>query len=220
MSRTPVIALLDANVLYPAPLRDYLLHLASLGVYEPIWTAAIQDEWIRNLVKARPDINGAALEATQRSMDKAFPGSNVMGYESLIENLSLPDPDDRHVLAAAIKGDAQTIVTANLKDFPSSVLLAYSVLVNSLHPFAFGAGFVQRNASDAKALAFECIERGDDIGVFHPAGAAPTGPKVDQHIAATKSGETYRPAQGVILCKVRGKFAFSAGYSPYWRPNR
>jgi len=80
MSRTPVIALLDANVLYPAPLRDYLLHLASLGVYEPIWTAAIQDEWIRNLVKARPDINRAALEATQRSMDKAFPGSIVMGY--------------------------------------------------------------------------------------------------------------------------------------------
>jgi len=73
MSRPPVItALLDANVLYPAPLRDYLLYLAGLGVYEPVWTKAIQDEWIRNLLKARPDINRVALEATRRSMDKAF----------------------------------------------------------------------------------------------------------------------------------------------------
>jgi len=52
MSRPPIItALLDANVLYPAPLRDYLLYLASLGVYEPVWTKAIQDEWMRNLLK-------------------------------------------------------------------------------------------------------------------------------------------------------------------------
>jgi hypothetical protein len=85
MSRSPVItALLDANVLYPAPLRDYLLHLASLGVYEPLWTAAIQDEWIRNLIKVRPDLNRAALETTQEAMNRAFPGSNVMDYESLI----------------------------------------------------------------------------------------------------------------------------------------
>jgi hypothetical protein len=89
MSRSPIIiALLDANVLYPAPLRDYLLHLASLGVYTPLWTATIQEEWIRNLLKARPDISRAALEATRRSMDKAFPGSNIIGYESLIGNIS------------------------------------------------------------------------------------------------------------------------------------
>ncbi|MES1250216.1 MAG: PIN domain-containing protein, partial [Chitinophaga rupis] len=121
MSRSLVTttALLDANVLYPAPLRDYLLHLASLGVYEPIWTDSIQDEWIRSLIKVRPDISRAALVATQRAIDKAFPGSNVAGHESLIDNLSLPDPDDRHVLAAAIKGGAQIIVTANLKDFPT-----------------------------------------------------------------------------------------------------
>lgn len=119
MSRPPVItALLDANVLYPAPLRDYLLYLASLGVYLPLWTAVIQDEWIKNLIEARPDLKRAALEATQRSMDRAFPGSNITGYEFLIEGLSLPDPNDRHVLAAAIKGEAQVIVTANLKDFP------------------------------------------------------------------------------------------------------
>jgi hypothetical protein len=90
MSRPPVItALLDANVLYPAPLRDYLLHLASLGVYVPIWTAAIQDEWIRNLLEARPDLRRAALEGTQRSMDRAFPGANnpPLPLEKVLSNL-------------------------------------------------------------------------------------------------------------------------------------
>ena len=152
MSRSTVItAVLDANVLYPAPLRDYLLHLASLGVYEPIWTAAIQDEWIRNLAKARPDIKRAALEATQRSMDRAFPGSNVTNYESIISSLSLPDPDDRHVLAAAIKSKAKVIVTANLKDFPSSALTPYAIRAE--HPDEFVSGCIDRERKKAiKAL--------------------------------------------------------------------
>jgi predicted nucleic acid-binding protein len=152
MSRPPIItALLDANVLYPAPLRDYLLYLASLGVYEPIWTTAIQDEWIRNLLKARRDVDKAALEATRRSMDKAFPGSNITGYESLIESLSLPDPDDRHVLAAAIKAKVQVIVTANLKDFPPSALISYAIRAE--HPDAFVSDCIDRDRSKAiKAL--------------------------------------------------------------------
>ncbi|MBN9384113.1 MAG: PIN domain-containing protein [Chitinophagaceae bacterium] len=148
MSRSPKItALLDANVLYPAPLRDYLLHLASLGVYEPLWTAAIQEEWIRSLVKVRPDISRTALEATQRSMDRAFPGSNVTGYESLIGSLSLPDPDDRHVLAAAIKGEAQVIITVNLKDFPESALIPYFIHVE--HPDVFISGYIDRDRQKA-----------------------------------------------------------------------
>lgn len=152
MSRPPIIiALLDANVLYPAPLRDYLLHLASIGVYEPVWTIAIQDEWIRNLLKARPDIDKAALEATRRSMDKAFPGSNTTEYESLIESLSLPDPDDRHVLAAAIKAKAQVIVTANLKDFPADALIPHAVRAE--HPDAFVSECIDRDRLKAiKAL--------------------------------------------------------------------
>jgi len=152
MSRPPIItALHDANVLYPAPLRDYLLYLASLGVYEPVWTTAIQDEWIRNLLKARPDIDKAALEATRQSMDKAFPGSNITGYESLIESLSLPDSDDRHVLAAAIKAKAQVIVTANLKDFPASALIPYAIQAE--HPDTFVSECIDRDRSKAlKAL--------------------------------------------------------------------
>lgn len=152
MSRPPIItALLDANVLYPAPLRDYLLHLAGLGVFEPIWTTAVQNEWIRSLLKARPDINRGALEATQRAMDIAFPGSNVSGYEYLVNSLSLPDPDDRHVLAAAIKGKAQVIVTINLKDFPPRDLIPYAIRAE--HPDLFVSQCINRDrANSIKAL--------------------------------------------------------------------
>jgi predicted nucleic acid-binding protein len=152
MSRSPIVtALLDANVLYPAPLRDYLLHLASLRVFEPMWTATIQEEWIRNLLEARPDIKRAALEATQRAMDIAFPGANITGYEFRIEGLSLPDPNDRHVLAAAIKGEAQVIVTANLKDFPIATLAPFRI--QAIHPDEFVSACIDRDRHKAiKAL--------------------------------------------------------------------
>jgi predicted nucleic acid-binding protein len=152
MSRSPIItALLDANVLYPAPLRDYLLHLASLGAYVPLWTSDIQEEWIRNLLKTRPEISENALKATQRSMDKAFPGENVTGYESLIHSITLPDPDDRHVLAAAVKGQAQVIVTANLKDFPADALSPYAIRAE--HPDPFVCDCIDRDKPKAiKAL--------------------------------------------------------------------
>lgn len=152
MSRSPVItALIDANVLYPAPLRDYLLHLASLGVYEPLWTDAIQEEWIRNLLASRSDLRRESLESTRRAMNKAFPGANVSNYESLIETLTLPDPDDRHVLAAAIKGNAQVIITANLKDFPLKNLNPHSV--RAVHPDQFISDCIDRSQANAlKAL--------------------------------------------------------------------
>ncbi len=150
-SRPVIIALLDANVLYSAPLRDYLLHLASLGVYSPTWTDAIQDEWIRNLLKARPDLNKPALTATQQSMDKAFPGDNIVGYESIVDSISLPDPNDRHVLAAAIKGEAQVIITANLKDFPNDVLALLGI--QATHPDDFVSACIDRDKQKAiKAL--------------------------------------------------------------------
>jgi PIN domain-containing protein len=152
MSRSPaIIALLDANVLYPAPLRDYFLHLASLGMYEPLWTETIQEEWVRNLLAARPDIARNALEATKRSMNKAFPGASITGYESLIEGIILPDINDRHVLAAAIMGRAQVIVTANIKDFPTDTLNPYSI--QTQHPDVFVSTCIDRDSQRAiKAL--------------------------------------------------------------------
>src|ERR1700704_3911086 len=97
-------ALLDANVLYPAPLRDLLLQLAVTDLFRAKWTADIHREWIEALLRREPNRDRAALERTRDLMDKATRDCLVGGYEALIPSLTLPDPDDRHVLAAAIIG--------------------------------------------------------------------------------------------------------------------
>lgn len=128
------IVLLDANVLYPAPLRDFLLTLATTGLYSAKWTDQIHDEWQRNLIKNRPELAGK-LDFTRQQMNRALPNALVTDYEKLISDLNLPDPDDRHVLAAAIKCNAQVIVTLNLKDFPDECLEPYGI--EALHPDHF-----------------------------------------------------------------------------------
>lgn len=127
MKPAELAAVLDANVLYPAPIRDILLNLADIKLYRPKWSAQIQDEWGRNLLKNRPDIATRSIESAQSAMDSAFPDANVTAYELLIDDLELPDIDDRHVLAAAIKSGAKIIVTNNLKDFPSKRLKQYHI---------------------------------------------------------------------------------------------
>jgi hypothetical protein len=121
------IVLYDACVLYPAPLRDLLVRLALTDLFQARWTDAIHDEWIRNILARRPDIAPASLERCRQLMDLHVPDCLITGYESLIETLTLPDPDDRHVLAAAIHGGASLIVTFNLGDFPASVLESFSI---------------------------------------------------------------------------------------------
>jgi predicted nucleic acid-binding protein len=128
-------ALLDANILYPAPLRDFLLRLAAANLHKPKWTDRIQEEWIRNLLLNRQDLKRETLERTKDAMNTAFPDANVTQYESLVDGLSLPDPDDRHVLAAAIRGQADVIVTFNLKDFPPGALAAYDIEVRDPDTF-------------------------------------------------------------------------------------
>lgn len=127
--------ILDACVLYPAPLRDVLLSLGSAGLFHARWTLAIQDEWTRNLLANRPDIDPNVLRVTQERMVVAIPDCLVTHYEPLIDALQLPDPDDRHVLAAAITGHADAIVTLNLKDFPAETLARYNL--EAQHPDDF-----------------------------------------------------------------------------------
>lgn len=122
------IALLDACVLYPVPLRDFLLQLASANLFQPKWTRQIQEEWSRNLLVNRPDLTTAQLHRTITLMDAAFPDAEVTAYKSLIPSLILPDANDRHVLAAALRSRAQVIVTANLKDFPSPYLATLGIV--------------------------------------------------------------------------------------------
>jgi predicted nucleic acid-binding protein len=125
----------DANVLYPAELRNFLMHLAVTGLFRAKWSAAVHEEWISNLLKNRQDLTREKLERTRQLMDKATLDALVEGYENLIPSLTLPDPNDRHVLAAAIHGGAQIIVTMNLRDFPNEVLQQYEI--EALHPDEF-----------------------------------------------------------------------------------
>lgn len=132
---TTLTAVLDACVLYPAPLRDLLMELALKDLFRARWTAEIHEEWIRNLLAQRPDLARDKLEHTRDLMDSHVRDGLVTGHMPLIEALVLPDPDDRHVLAAAIRCDADVIVTKNLKDFPPDVLADYGI--EPLHPDEF-----------------------------------------------------------------------------------
>ena len=138
MSLGTLTAFLDASVLCPAPLRDLLLELAVSDLYRAKWSATVHDEWIGALLRSRPDLARQRLERTRDLMNAHTRDALVTGYEDLIEVLSLPDPNDRHVLAAAIKGRADVIVTANLEDFPAEVLERWGI--EAQHPDAFLTG--------------------------------------------------------------------------------
>lgn len=116
------VCLYDANVLYPAQLRDFLMRLALGEVVRAHWTEQIHEEWMRNVEADYPDIAWDDLQRIRSLMDEALPGALVEGYEDRIENHSLPDPSDRHVLAAAVHVEADYIVTFNVRDFPASEL--------------------------------------------------------------------------------------------------
>ena len=132
----PATAIYDANVLYPAPLRDLFIPLAQAGLVRARWTDMIHDEWLRNVLKDNPQLSPERLARTRTLMNEAVRDCLVTGYEDLIEGLHLPDPeDDRHVLAAAIRGRADVIVTANVRDFPAEVLTPFEI--EAQHPDEF-----------------------------------------------------------------------------------
>jgi hypothetical protein len=125
----------DACVLYPAPLRDLLIRVAARGLVRARWTDRILEETFRSILSNRPDLAKGALDRTRELMNRAIRDVLVTGYEGLIDGLDLPDPDDRHVVAAAIRTGAQVIVTSNLDDFPEVALAPYSI--EAQHPDTF-----------------------------------------------------------------------------------
>ena len=133
-----MVAFLDASVLYPATMRSVLMYLAVAGTYRARWSAGVQDEWIAALARDRPDIDPERLERTRLLMDTRIPDAVVTGYEGLISTLTLPDPNDRHVLAAAIQGGADVIVTQNLKHFPAQALAPYEMAACCPDEFVLG----------------------------------------------------------------------------------
>jgi predicted nucleic acid-binding protein len=120
-------AIIDACVLYSAPLRDLVVRLAQAGLVQARWSDEIHDEWMQNLLKNNPMLNRERLERTRFLMDAAVRDCLVTGYSQLVESLILPDPDDRHVLAAAIHAGTELIVTFNLSDFPPEALAPHGV---------------------------------------------------------------------------------------------
>lgn len=129
-------AILDACVLYPVSVADALMSFAEADLYAAKWTTLIEDEWIRNLEADRPELAGR-LTRRRDFMRMAVPDWEVSepAWRALMPVLTLPDPDDVHVLAAAIAGHADCIVTANLVDFPASVLSVHGVA--AVHPDDF-----------------------------------------------------------------------------------
>jgi hypothetical protein len=125
----------DASVLYSALLRDILVQAALEKAFTVHWSAEVQAEWRRALLANRPDLEEAKIARTLSLMENALPFAAVEGFHARIGELTLPDPDDRHVLAAAIHSGCGIVATFNLSDFPASVLAPYNVV--AVHPDAF-----------------------------------------------------------------------------------
>lgn len=131
---SPPLVVIDANLLYPFHLRNLLVQFGVDAVIAPRWTARIHAEWIGNLV-ATGRAPEERLLLTLDLMNSALPAAEVHGWEARMEGLVLPDPDDCHVLAAALAAGARTILTMNLRDFPALSLAPHGVA--AVHPDDF-----------------------------------------------------------------------------------
>lgn len=115
-------AFLDACVMVPVSLCDTLLRTAEHDLYRPTWSPTVLEEARRAILEIHPDLGPARIDTRLHFMNVAFPDATVTGYEPLEEGLALPDPNDRHVAAAALRAHADVLVTANLSDFPPQAM--------------------------------------------------------------------------------------------------
>lgn len=148
-----LVAVYDANVLYPSTLRDVLIRAGLARLVQPKWTDEILDETFRNLRMNRPDLSNRQLERTRRLMTAAVRDVLVTGFHARITGISLPDPDDRHVVAAAIHCGATVIVTKNLRDFPASALSPLDI--DARHPDAFLYDVQQQHPDDMRRIILD-----------------------------------------------------------------
>ena len=128
-------AFLDACVLVPIAVADTLLRFAEADLYRPLWSVRVLDEMVEAIETIHPNLAGGAARARADAIQAAFDDASVTGWEPLESGITLPDPDDCHVVAAALRGRADMIVTANLRDFPSDVLGSVGLEVQ--HPDDF-----------------------------------------------------------------------------------
>ena len=169
------VAVYDANVPYPAHLRDLLMRLAVNDLVRPHWSEDIHEEWMRSVHADRPNVTWEDLEYTRGEMDRAFPDACVEGYQEHIETLSLPDPDDRHVLAVAIHIGADYIVAFNLDDFLAARLDPHGV--EAIHPDAFASLLMGRD-----------LEGVVEVAARHRASLRKPSLSVDEYLERLRNG--------------------------------
>ncbi|MFV2038451.1 MAG: RSP_2648 family PIN domain-containing protein [Paracoccaceae bacterium] len=145
MAAISLKALLDANVLFPTVMREILLGVAKTGRYQPQWSARILDEWLHAAGKAGA-AHRVAAQGEVALLNARWRDAAVAPDPALELSLYLPDPGDRHVLAAAISGACDLIVTQNLKDFPRKLLAEHSL--TAIHPDAFLSDILRRFPDD------------------------------------------------------------------------
>jgi len=150
-------ALYDACVLYPAPLRDFLMQLALTDLFRAKWSNLIHDEWINNLLEDRPALTREKLERTRRLMNSHVRDCLVENFELLIPSIKLPDLNDRHVVAAAIVSRTDVIVTYNLRDFPKDALAPYGL--EAQHPDTFIRHLIDLSSEMVYRAAQTCHQR-------------------------------------------------------------
>ncbi len=117
--------LIDACVLYPTVLREIVLGVAADGGFAPLWSARILEEWRRAAARQG---QGEIAEFEIAAASRRFPDARVSVAPLTEARLSLPDPNDVHVLAAAVDGRADELLTLNLKDFPTNALAAEGII--------------------------------------------------------------------------------------------
>jgi predicted nucleic acid-binding protein len=133
MARYTVV--LDACVLVPIALADTLLRIAERDLYRPLWSERILTEAMAAIVELHPSLSGDLVERRFAAMRETFEDAGVEDWEAVDVMVPLPDPDDLHVVAAALRGRADAIVTANLPDFPAKDLKSLDLEV--IHPNDF-----------------------------------------------------------------------------------
>lgn len=146
-------AILDTNVLWPSLQRNFLLSLAAEGMYRPLWSPDILEELRLCEAEKLVERGVPQIEADRRAvhlveqMVQSFDDATVMGYEALVGSFGLPDADDEHVVAAAVRGGAGAIVTSNTRDFPQELM---PIAIDVLKPTEFAVSTVEVNPAAAK----------------------------------------------------------------------
>jgi predicted nucleic acid-binding protein len=151
------VVVYDACVLHDSLLRDLLIRLARKRTLNlrACWSEAILDEMVRSILSRRPDLEPARLARTRQLMCEAIPDCLIRGFEPLVEGLDLPDPGDRHVLAAGIRAGAQVIVTYNDRHFPEVALRPFGI--EAQHPDEFLVSLFDLDASTVKEAFIELV---------------------------------------------------------------